>query len=176
MDEREVRVLAPAADAPEVGRWLSAMADARHDTVHELDGVTDAMLDVRPPGWDNSIGALLYHVALIEADWLLDEILGLTAEQAEQSALISWFPQSDRDGDGRLAEPPGDTLAGHLQRLAAVRAALLDHLRTMSIAEFHEPRARERYDVSPSWVLHHLLQHEAEHRSEIGRLRQLLSS
>jgi uncharacterized damage-inducible protein DinB len=27
------------------------------------------------------------------------------------------------------------------------------------------------YDVTPEWVLHHLMQHEAEHRSQIGALR-----
>jgi uncharacterized damage-inducible protein DinB len=27
------------------------------------------------------------------------------------------------------------------------------------------------YDVTPEWVLHHLMQHEAEHRSQIGAPR-----
>jgi hypothetical protein len=45
----------------------------------------------------------------------------------------------------------------------------------MTAEDFHTPRAREDYDVSPAWVLHHLLQHEAEHRSEIVRLRSQLS-
>jgi hypothetical protein len=40
---------------------------------------------------------------------------------------------------------------------------------------FHAPRVRERYDVSPAWVVHHLLQHESEHRSEIGWPRRQLT-
>jgi len=31
--EREVLALEPMADDPEVGRWLSAMEDARRDTL-----------------------------------------------------------------------------------------------------------------------------------------------
>jgi hypothetical protein len=27
------------------------------------------------------------------------------------------------------------------------------------------------YEVTPEWVLHHLCQHEAEHRAEIAALR-----
>jgi uncharacterized damage-inducible protein DinB len=27
------------------------------------------------------------------------------------------------------------------------------------------------YDVTPEWVVHHLMQHEAEHRGQIGELR-----
>jgi uncharacterized damage-inducible protein DinB len=31
-----------------------------------------------------------------------------------------------------------------------------------------------QYEVSPEWVLHHLSQHEAEHRGEIGSAIALL--
>ncbi len=33
-------------------------------------------------------------------------------------------------------------------------------------------RRREAYDVSTAWLLHHLLQHEAEHRAQIAWLRE----
>jgi uncharacterized damage-inducible protein DinB len=33
--------------------------------------------------------------------------------------------------------------------------------------EFRRPRHLEQYDVTPQWVLHHLIQHEAEHRGQI---------
>ena len=29
----------------------------------------------------------------------------------------------------------------------------------------------EQYDVAPDWAIHHILQHEAEHRSHIAWLR-----
>jgi hypothetical protein len=47
----------------------------------------------------------------------------------------------------------------------------MDHLRPMSNDDFHRARTLERYDVAPDWVVHHLLQHEAEHRSHIAWLR-----
>ena len=43
MVERELLILEPIADAPEVGRWLSALDDGRVDTLRELDDVTDAI-------------------------------------------------------------------------------------------------------------------------------------
>jgi uncharacterized damage-inducible protein DinB len=171
MPSRPVRTLLPDAEAPEVGRWLSAMTQARADTLDELADVSDDMLHLRPTGSGNTIGSLLYHLALIEADWFVDEILGLPADDP---TLASWFPHSDRDDAGVLIDVQGQSLVDHLRRLAAVRDALLAALRPMSVEDFHTPRARERYDVSPAWVLHHLLQHEGEHRSEIARIRQLL--
>jgi uncharacterized damage-inducible protein DinB len=173
MTRREVRTLEPLADAPEVGRWLSAMEDGRRDTLREMEGVSDNLIDRRPPKSDNSVGTLLYHVALIEADWLFDDVFGISLDE---SAVAAWFPLADRDTDGVLTEVQGELVDTHLRRLAAVRQELMDRLQPMSVADFHTPRAREQYDVSPAWVVHHLLQHEAEHRGEIGWLkRQALS-
>lgn len=173
MTERELLTLAPIADAPEVGRWLAAMQDGRRDTLRELDGMSDGLVDRRPPGAENSIGATLYHVALIEADWLLDDIFGVPLGDSELAAL---FPLDDRDEGGRLTDAEGGTLDDHLRRLAQVRDVLLARLRPMTAEDFHTPRARERYDVSPAWVVHHLLQHESEHRSEIGWVRRRLQA
>jgi uncharacterized damage-inducible protein DinB len=173
MEEREVLTLAPMADVPEVGRWLSAMQDARRDTLHELEGVADDMIDVRPLSSDNSIGTTLYHVALIEADWLSDDIFGV---QLDDSELAASFPFADRDAEGHLTDVEGETLSDHLLRLATVREVLVERLRPMPAEDFHSPRRRQRYDVSPAWVLHHLLQHEAEHRAEIGWLKRQLAS
>jgi hypothetical protein len=66
----------------------------------------------------------------------------------------------------------GFTLVQHLERLAIVREILLGFFRPMSLEDFHRLRSHERYDVSPAWVLHHLLQHEAEHRSHIAWVRE----
>jgi uncharacterized damage-inducible protein DinB len=164
--EREQLTLEPIADAPEVGRWLAAMLDARRDTLRELEGVSDEMVDRRVTDELNTIGTLLYHVALIEADWLLDDILG-----DRSSWPLDLLPFGDRDPKGVLTEVRGATLAEHVERLAAVREILLVRLRSMPAEDFHVARARERYDVSPAWVLHHLLQHEAEHRAHIAWLR-----
>jgi uncharacterized damage-inducible protein DinB len=165
-DERELLVLEPIAEHPEVGRWLSAMQDGRRDTLGELDDVTDEMVDRRVVDELNTIGTLLYHVALVEADWLLDDIFG-----AKAAWPFDLLPFGDRDPKGVLTEVRGELLAEHIGRLAAVRDLFLERMRPMTVEEFHAPRARERYDVSPAWVVHHLLQHEAEHRAHIAWVR-----
>jgi hypothetical protein len=61
---KERLVLEPIADDAEVGRWLAALEDARRDTLRELDTVTPEMVDWYPDAPLNSIGSMLYHVAL----------------------------------------------------------------------------------------------------------------
>jgi uncharacterized damage-inducible protein DinB len=42
----------------------------------------------------------------------------------------------------------------------------------MSLAEFRRPRQGPSYTVTPEWVIHHLTQHEAEHRGQIVQLKR----
>jgi len=169
--ERELLILEPITDAPEVGRWLSALDDGRRDTIRELDDVTDAMLDQQPPRAPNSIGTLLYHVALIELDWLLVDMLFLAGGEPWPEELV---PYTDREGEGTLTVVRGETLATHLARLAAIRAMVHERVAPMLVDDFHAPRAGESIDVSPAWVIHHLLQHEAEHRAHVAWVRDVL--
>jgi hypothetical protein len=130
------------------------------------------MVDWYPSAPLNSIGSLLYHIGLIEASWVTEEIFG----EPEARELESLLPWPDREGPGEggqrhLSRIDGQSLEGHQERLAGIRAHVMTRLRGMENDDFHRLRRLERYDVAPDWVLHHLLQHEAEHRSHIAWLR-----
>ncbi len=157
----------PGAD-PAVAPWLAALADSRRRTLDALRGLPDGAVDATPSGQQNSIGTLLYHVAAIEADWLFEDILGPEAGIAWPSDL---FPFDVREESGRLTPVVGLALDQHLDRLRTVRGLLDEQLRPMTTKEFERGRARPDYDVSPAWVVHHLLQHEAEHRAEMSAAR-----
>ncbi len=131
--------------------------------------VDSTRIDEFPPGFDNSIGALLHHIALIEADWLYADILG--AEYPEW--MYEAFPDEDRDDEGRLV-PARRPLAVHLATMAMVRDHLLTELNGLPDSEFTRVRSTASGDLTPQWVLHHLRQHEAEHRGQIQSLQTAL--
>jgi uncharacterized damage-inducible protein DinB len=170
--ERPVLALAPAGGADEVSLWLAKLHDTRQRMREVLAELPDELLDREPPGGGSTIGALLYHVAIVEADWLFDEILG-TIETDFPKDL---FPVEMREDGNKLTGFAGETLSEHLARLKAIRAMLIDTITPMSTAQLHELHVRKGYDVSTAWVLHHLMQHEAEHRSQIGYVRVLLGA
>lgn len=160
---RELLVIPELAGyAPQVGAALWRLEDARDRTLRLLRDMPAETIDRETPG--NSVGAILYHVALIEADWLFAEIL----QEPIPAQLHHLLPVDVRDQDGILTAVRGQTLEEHLARLAAIRSILLDRLRAMTDEDFQRVRSLRQYDVSPDWVLHHLAQHEAEHRSELG--------
>jgi hypothetical protein len=178
MPERKRLVLIPIGDDPEVGRWLAAMEDGRADTLKELAEVSAEMVDWYPSAPLNSIGSLLYHIALVEASWVAEEILEV-GEPHELAALLPW---PDRDAGGlpgnerHLSRIDGQSLEQHLERLAAIRRWVLEQLKPMTNEDFHRVRSLDDYDAAPDWVLHHVLQHEAEHRSHIAWLRDTFAA
>lgn len=168
MNPREKKILeAQIGKEPEIGRWLWALEDARQRTLEEVNGLSPAILDWQPPDGENSIGTMLYHMADIEADWLYVEVL----EQPFPPQVSALFPYPTRDGQGRLTRVLDFSLEEHLKRLETVRHLVLDVYAQMDLADFRRPRSLEYYDVTPEWVLYHLMQHDAEHRSQIESIR-----
>lgn len=154
--------------SPEIGRALWQMQDARRRTKAALEEIAEDDLDWVPPEGGNSIGTLLYHLAAIETDWLFTDVLQAEEFPVEIGAL---FPHDVRDVQGELSQVHGETLLEHYARLEVVRSQLLQAFQGMDLEDFRRSREFEDYTVTPEWVLHHLMQHEAEHRGQIGELR-----
>lgn len=173
MTELDQRVIQPLpASHPELGRWLWAMEDTRRRTLEAIDGVTPEEIDWAPPGLANAIGTLLYHIALIETDYLCIDILGMDGYLPELEALL---PYPDRDESGALTQVTGVSLDEHLARLQTVRRHFLERVSLLTADDMATPRELPAwsYAITPAWTLHHLMQHEAEHRGEITSLRAL---
>jgi uncharacterized damage-inducible protein DinB len=157
--------------APEISAAVWSLEDCRARTIKALSQLPEAALDWEAANYPNSIGTLLYHIAAIEADWFYVEVMGGGIEVVE-----NWFPFEVRDSEGRLTPVRGFGLRDYLARLKAIRGNVLSHFQTMRLEEFRQAREMEHYHVTPQWVLHHLAQHEAEHRGEILMLRGLFQA
>jgi uncharacterized damage-inducible protein DinB len=166
-DKRLLTVDVLAGYEPEIGRLVWMLEATRKETKEALEGVDAAVLDWTPSYNNNSIGTILYHLAAIETDWLYADVL----EQEFPEEVWALLPYDVRDEAGLLTAVQGLSLADHLQRLDRIRAHLLAAFRDMSLADFRRLRHLEWYDVTPEWVLHHLIQHEAEHRGQIMTIR-----
>jgi uncharacterized damage-inducible protein DinB len=175
LTQQEKQVLAlTRADGvdPETGLWLAKLYDTRQRMAEVLTGLSDDLLDAVPPNGGSTIGALLYHIAIVEADWLFDEILGTIDTDFPRDL----FPVEMREDGNTLTGFGGETLADLLARLKKIRTMLIETVSAMSADQLHEIHERKSYDVTTAWVLHHLMQHEAEHRSQIGAVREALGA
>jgi uncharacterized damage-inducible protein DinB len=166
-DKRTVDVV-PGCE-PEIGRAIWALEEARKRTKAELTDLSSEMLDWTPGAGTNSIGALLYHIAAIELDWLFVEV----RQEPFPVDLATLFEEDVADEHGLLTRAGGQTMEAHLARLDAVRERLIETYRAMTLDDFRRPRSLEEYDVTPEWVLFHLRDHETMHRGELGLTRVL---
>jgi uncharacterized damage-inducible protein DinB len=155
-----------------LGAALWMLGDTRARTLAAAAGVTDRAVDAVPPGLPNTIGSLLYHIAAIEADWLYADILG----EEYPDWMEAVFPHDVREEDGRLTPVLGETLQSHLERMASVRERFLADIRAVSDDDFVRVRETVSGMVSPQWVLHHLGQHEGEHRGQLQSAVTALSA
>jgi uncharacterized damage-inducible protein DinB len=155
------------AEEPQIGRALWRLEDTRERTMQRLAGLDPALIDWAAPESGNSIGSILYHIAAIEADYLYSDML----EQPFPQEVIDQFPYEVREENGRLTPVRGNELTWYLTRLADVRQRLLDALSTIDQADYQRVRRLDYADITPEWTLHHLMQHEAEHRGELASLR-----
>jgi hypothetical protein len=166
-DAKEQLVITPLpAASSDVGRWLGVLADTRRRTKEDLDGLDPRAIDEASSG-GNTIGTLLPHIAMIEMDWLFVEIL----EQPIPDDVLALLPPDVRDAQGNLWVVRGETLDQHYARLDATREVLVAKLRSLSPEDFYRVRHLEPYDVTPEWVVHHLAQHEAQHRADMNTAR-----
>lgn len=156
---------------PEIGRLLWCLEDVREKLVSKLSGISQNELD-RKPDERQSIGSLLYHIAIIEADWLYEEVL-VRDWDPEVAAL---FPFSHRTDDDELMHVEGQSLEEHFYRLQKVREVFLSYFRSMNIEDWRRPRILKQYDVTPEWVVYHLIEHEAHHRGQIFQLLRRLQA
>jgi len=165
-----MQILEPLTDyEPLVGSWLSAYQDARRRTINTLEGLEPNIIVWHPPWSGNTVSALLYHLAAIEADWLFTDIL----EKSEFPPQIDeLFPFDVHDADDNLTSVPGTSLEAHIQRLVDMREYFMIAMRAINDRDFRRARIFPDYRVTPEWVIYHLMQHEAEHRGQIMDLRE----
>jgi uncharacterized damage-inducible protein DinB len=168
--KRVLQVVPPEGYPADVGRWLWALQDVRRITTGTVAGLDLSTLDWRgPDGRENSIGTLLYHVALVEMSWLFLDVL----ERPFPDEVKADFP-FDMASRGGLTRVEGVGIAEHLARAERSRAVLLAHLREMTLDDFRRLRAPDGvdYEVTAEWALYHLVEHEAGHAYQMRSLKR----
>lgn len=171
MGKREILSVSslPGYEA-EIGRWIWCLEDVRSQLIAKLSGISQYQLDRKLEG-RQSIGTLLYHIAFVEAGWLFGEVIGTEEWDPEISAL---FPVEGWT-NGKLTHFEGESIQDHFSRLEKVREVFLSIFKAMTKEDWREARILEDYDVTPEWVVYHLIEHESHHRGQIFQLLRELS-
>jgi len=147
----------PSADV-QIGLLRAMLDDGTRDWREELGAVSDETVLWQPFPGGHSIGALILHIADVEAYWLHQIGAGQARSEEELTRLLS---QETQQYEGVWPVPPREPLSWFLAQHDEIRA------RTRQIVSaWDDPahvRSREDTEFTRRWLLHHVLTHEAYH-------------
>lgn len=159
----------------EIGFYFAGMEELRQQLEEAVGGMPDEKVQ-RPalPG-AHAIGALVLHIG--EAEWYwMEMVVSGHKLSPEDRAMACWdvlensesFPSKGYSAEFCLTEIR-KIREQTLQKLAAFTDSDLDRI-------FSIERRGEIMEQSLRWILHHLIDHEAQHKGQILMLKRLQTS
>ncbi|MFC4453009.1 DinB family protein [Deinococcus sonorensis] len=157
---------------PQISVLVGMMHYARLTTREAVEGLSVQELDALPPGFSNSIGMLLAHMAATDRLYQAASFEGRSCFEADDYA-----PYVGAMTFGWKGEPVrGRTLDDLLAELDATRAETLrqlaehddDWLTTLLTAPGFD-------DMNQHWAWFHVMEDELSHRGQIRILRKALA-
>ncbi len=156
-----------------IGYYISAMDDVREQLREAVAPLTNEQLGLRAVAGAHSIGALTLHIGEAEWWWMRCVIGGheLTDEDRRQPFWDVLLRPEEFARKGYSAEFCLDVVEDLRRRTRELLASFndddLDRI-------YSHTRRGETIEVSLRWVLHHLADHEAQHKGQILMLKRLL--
>ncbi|MDQ2855446.1 MAG: DinB family protein [Acidobacteriota bacterium] len=168
------RGLAPAEGVSrEIGFYLAGMDEVREQLREAVMGISDHDIGRLAVPDAHSIGTLVLHIGEAEWWWMQCRISKheLTDEDAQS-------PFWDVLKDPERVAHNGYSAEFCLAEADRIRAQTRDVLASFNDADLERAFAFERrgmsYERSLRWILHHLIDHEAQHKGQILMLERLL--
>jgi uncharacterized damage-inducible protein DinB len=156
-----------------IGFYLSGMEEVREQLREAVADMSDEQIG-RPaiPG-AHSPGALMLHIGEAEWWWMQCVVSGRKLTSEDRSAPY-WDVLKDPEGFAGK----GYSAEFCLLEIAKIRGQTRDVLSSLSdddlehISSFE--RRGETHEHTLRWILHHLIDHEAQHKGQILMLKRLM--
>lgn len=171
----EKEIFKPMPDFPrEIGFYLSGMAEVREQLSDAVRDLSDAEISAKVLPTMQSIGQLILHNA--EAEWFWIECVLAEKELDEEVAKREVFWDVLLDEEFAAKNYSAEFC---LKTADKVRADCFETLKKFGDKDmetyfgFNKKDGR-RIEVTLRYVLHHLIDHEAQHKGQILMLKRLL--
>ncbi len=150
---------------PQISMFLKMLDDGTREWTDYLEDISEDAIVWQPYPDAHSIGAVMLHIANVEASWIQRIILGQERDPEELKTLMS--EETDFNGE-KWPTPPRKSLSWYFEQLQKVR----DKTHKL-VRDFEEPEKVVTYvdtDFTINWILHHVVTHEAYHGGQINLL------
>ena len=157
-----------------IGYYLSGMEEVRSQLVAAVKPIPDDLIGKPAFLGAHSIGALVLHIG--EAEWFWMQMVVSGHQLTEEDEKAPYWDILD-DVEGVLRN--GYTTEFCLQEAEKIRNQTRDVLFSYNDKDLDRIITFERKDKPTEhnlrWILHHLIDHEAQHKGQILMLKRLMA-
>ena len=157
-----------------IGYYLSGMEEVRNQLVDTVKTIPDDLIGKPAFLGAHSIGALVLHIG--EAEWFWMQMVVSGHKLTEEDKMAPYWDILD---DVERVARNGFTTEFCLQEAEKIRNQTRDVLFAYNDKDLERIIIFERSDQSSEhnlrWILHHLIDHEAQHKGQILMLKRLMA-
>ncbi len=169
------RVLNPHPGlSPGIGYYLSGMEEVRAQLINAVKDIPDDLIGKPPFLGAHSIGGLLLHIG--EAEWFWMQMVVCGHELTEEDKKAPCWDVLD---DIEIVARNSFTTEFCLREIEKIRNQTRDVLFSYNDKDLeriiHFERDGEMDEHNLRWILHHLIDHEAQHKGQILMLKRLMA-
>src|SRR5215813_1449905 len=156
-----------------IGYYVSGMEEVREQVCKTIEGLSAEDIGRVPFLGANPLGALVLHIGEAEWWWMQCVVSGRQLTEQDKHAPF-WDVLNDPIG----FQNKGYTAEFCIAEIQKIRNQTRDLLFTRSDKDLEQIITFERHgkktEYSLRWILHHLIDHEAQHKGQILMLRRLM--
>ena len=157
-----------------IGYYLSGMEEVRGQVVEAIKSIPNDVVGKPAFLGAHSIGGLALHIGEAEWFWIQMVVSGHKLTDEDKKAAY-WDVLDDPDGVARN----GYTTDFCLREIENIRNKTRDVLFGKNDSDLDRlisfERRGETTEHSLRWILHHLIDHEAQHKGQILMLKRLMA-
>lgn len=158
-----------------IGYYLSGMEEVREQVVNAVKNIPDDLIGTPAFLGAHSIGALVLHIGEAEWFWMQMVVCGQKlTDEVKESAF--W----DVLEDPELMSRKGYTAEFCLREVEKIRNQTRDVLFARNDSDLDQMITFERRGKTNQytlrWILHHLMDHEAQHKGQILMLKRIVGA
>lgn len=158
-----------------LGYSLAAMEEVREQLREAVQGMSDEEIARRAVQGAHSIGALVLHIG--EAEWWWTNCVIKGHELTDEDRRKPYWDVLE-DPDGFAAKKYSAAFC--LDTIDAIREETRGFLSSLNDDDlenvYTHTRPGRRMEASLRWILHNLVDHEAQHKGQILMLKRLMGS
>jgi uncharacterized damage-inducible protein DinB len=153
---------------PAYGQMASMLADATREWREYLERVEPAALVYQPFAGGHSMGAVMLHMADVEAYWIEKFLLGMDRDPGELAEFLS---EETKQDEVDWPTPPLAPLSYYFGLQDGVRKRTLENLARLPDPDWQKERSD--YVATAGWVVNHVIGHESYHGGQVVLLHEL---